>query len=233
MKKNLALVAVLAILGTVSALAQGAQLYVIHGIPGQSVGIDGAPVDVYVNGGLALQNFQYKDIVGPLALPANTYTFEVYLAGSDPAAVNPVLSLTTSLSDGQNVTVIAHLTAANGLALTPFGNDLSPLPKPFLRSSAGNYNLSRVVARHTAAAPVADLLVNGTPAFTVGNGTGASATVYSRPYFFALAATGTTTPVLGPVRLALMDDYVYFIYAVGALADGTFDLILQPINLND
>ncbi|MBN2431654.1 MAG: DUF4397 domain-containing protein [Acidobacteria bacterium] len=232
---SLLLSLMLMVFGAFAVAQEGASVYVIHGIPGESVGIDGAPVDVYVNGGLVLSSFMFRDIAGPLNLPAGSYDIAVYLAGSDPEFDAPVMTLPgAELTDGLNLTIIANLTADGGFVLTPFVNNIMPIYRSFTYSFYwNNPDLSRFVVRHTAQAPTADLLVNNSPAFTVSNGTAASADVRARKYRFAIAATGSFVPVLGPVDLELEDDKAYFAYAVGSLADGTFDLILHTIDLLD
>jgi hypothetical protein len=225
----------LMVFGAFALAQEGATVYVIHGIPGESVGIDGAPVDVYVNGALAIPSFMYKDIVGPLNLPADVYDIAVFLAGADPEFDQPVMTLMgADLTDGLNITIIANLTAEGGFVLSPFVNNIAPIYRSFTYAFYwNNPDLARFVVRHTAQAPTADLLVNNTPAFTLSNGTAAGADVRARTYRLAIAATGSFMPVLGPIDLALENDKAYFAYAVGSLADGTFDLILHTIDLLD
>ena len=50
-----------------------AQVYVTHGLPLAGP----TPVDVYVNGGLAIDDFTFGKTVGPLPLAAATYDIEV------------------------------------------------------------------------------------------------------------------------------------------------------------
>lgn len=233
MKKITLVVTLFSLLLGANALAN-ATVYVIHGIPGQSVGIENAPVDVYVNGGLVLSNFLFRDIAGPLSLPAGTYDIAVYLHGANPAASDPVMTLSAPLTDGQNVSIIAHLTASGGFTLTPFGNNVKSISRStFSRFIYNDDDLSRLAVRHTAQAPEVDLLVNDYPSLTLTNGAGAGAELFARKYNFALAPSGSLTPVYGPLTLELMDDYAYFVYAVGSLADGTFELILQPLPLTN
>ena len=62
-----------------SADGHEAMVSVIHGIPGP----DGLPVDVSVNGACALEGFMFKEIVGPMAMPAGTYEVAISLADAD------------------------------------------------------------------------------------------------------------------------------------------------------
>ena len=59
-------------------------LLAVHGINGKRLGLEESnlPVDVYVNGGYAF-TFEFKDAVGPVALPAGNYKITVNLAGTD------------------------------------------------------------------------------------------------------------------------------------------------------
>ncbi|MFM8894086.1 MAG: hypothetical protein ACKOE2_01620, partial [Actinomycetales bacterium] len=53
------------------------QVYVTHGLPLDSLLGPGAKVDVYVNDGLAIDDFLFGTTVGPLTLPAATYDVEI------------------------------------------------------------------------------------------------------------------------------------------------------------
>jgi hypothetical protein len=80
MRKFALLVAVMAVavLPATGAMAQTSdgQVIVVHGVPDLEV-------DVYVNGDLTLEGFQFGDVAGPLALPEGTYDVEIYAAGAD------------------------------------------------------------------------------------------------------------------------------------------------------
>lgn len=65
----------LALAAPASAQDAGAQVRVLHGIPG-------TPVDVYVNGERALDDFQPGTVTGDLALPAGSYQVAVFPANA-------------------------------------------------------------------------------------------------------------------------------------------------------
>ena len=69
----------LALVPAAAASAQSAdgQVVVVHGVPDLTV-------DVYVNGDLTLENFEFGTVAGPLTLPAGTYDLEIYPADADP-----------------------------------------------------------------------------------------------------------------------------------------------------
>src|SRR5690554_5571160 len=110
MRKSLtAVVAALSLL-VLAALPAAAQhatgtVTVIHGVPGLTV-------DVWVNGQATLEGFESGTITDPLELPAGDYEIEIYPAGTDPAGADPAISGSTSLPQGANATITAHLTEA-------------------------------------------------------------------------------------------------------------------------
>ena len=84
-------------------------LTVNHKINGIPLGLDRAlPVDVYVNGNLTIEDFQFGDSKD-FTLPAGEYSVVVTLAGE----MTPVLSLaSTEIPAGVDVTISAKRTGA-------------------------------------------------------------------------------------------------------------------------
>ena len=103
MKKNtlrmvsFTLITIFLLVSVVPAFAQGnknsAYAYVVHGIPGQDLGLDPAlPVDVSVDGACAIPGFVFGQIVGPVPLPAGDREIAIALANSDePCSNDPIL----------------------------------------------------------------------------------------------------------------------------------------------
>lgn len=165
-----------------TAQQSGASVRVLHGIPG-------TPVDVYVNGERALDDFAPSTITDDLALPAGSYEVAVFPADAADDSGTPVISATLQVPAAGNVSAIAHLDASGTPTITPFVNDVSATP-------AGQ---GRLVVRHTAAAPAVDVLAAGSPVFTnLANPQEASAELPAGTVSAAVAATGTTEPVIGP-----------------------------------
>lgn len=230
MKKRLfwTLLLVLGLAGFASA--GKARVYVVHGIPGLDLGLDPTlPVDVEVNGACAIKNFQFGQVVGPLRLPANTYTVAIRL--HDPTgncggavAIGPV---DLKFEAGLSYTVIAHLTDAGAPTASLFTNDLGP----------NTLGRSRLIVHHTAWAPAVDVTVsrdpnNTRPKLFIGdfaNGDQAMAQFWPGRYYVSLAPAGTVIPVFGPVRLPLRPFNTYLVYAVGSLTNNTFTLIIKPV----
>lgn len=193
--------------------ATDAKLSVLHGVPGLTV-------DVYVNGTLTLDDFEPGDLAGPLDLPAGTYS--VAITASDAAdASSPVLGpIDLPLAEGGNYTAVAHLDADGDPTATLFTNDIS-------QTAAGQ---GRLTVRHVAAAPAVDVLAGGSPVIT--NLSNPDEQVLNLPagtVSAAVAATGTTDPVLGPTDVTIAEGVNTIVYAWGSLADDNLAIAAQTI----
>jgi hypothetical protein len=210
---------------------------VIHGIPGDDIGLDNAlPVDVLVNGELcALTGFVLGDIER-LELPAGTYDVEVRL--SDGACGGPVAIDAPGIEvpAGINATVIAHLDDAGVPSASVFVNDMA--------SAAGGE--ARVTVHHTAAAPTVDVWLTpgegynrigyGDPAVMIdglSNGDAAALDVPARGFVADVYPTGVTQvdAFLYALPADLEAGNLYNVYAIGGLATGGFGFIIdvQPL----
>ena len=191
------------------------QVYVLHGIPG-------VDVDVYVNGDLTLETFSPEDIAGPLELPAGDYDIQIFAAGADPEADEPVIDVAgAAVPGGESVSLIAHLDGEGNPTLSPFVNNLGPIP-------AGS---GRGIVRHTAAAPAVDIVASGAalPGLTnLENGDEAALEVPAGDYPTGIAAAGTTD-VIFEAPLTIEEGIVTIVYAIGSLEDETFGLIAQTL----
>jgi LPXTG-motif cell wall-anchored protein len=197
-----------------SAAAQSGDgtVTVVHGVPD-------LVVDVYVNGDLTLEDFAPSTVTDPITLPAGDYDLAIRPAGA-AADSDPAIQGSTTLPAGANASVVAHLGADGQPTLTVFVNDLSPI-------AAGQ---ARLVVRHTAAAPAVDVLADGAVAFgDLTNPNQATADLPAGTISAAVAAAGTTTPVLGPVDLDLPAGAATIVYAVGSLEDGSLATVVQTI----
>jgi hypothetical protein len=200
-----------------SAQEAGAQVRVLHGIPG-------TPVDVYVNGERALDDFAPGTVTDDLALPAGSYSVAVFAADAADASGTPVIGpVDLAVPASGNVSAIAHLGADGTPTITPFVNDTAP-------AAAGS---GRVVVRHTAAAPAVDVLVGGTPALTnLSNPDEQSAELPAGTISATVAATGTTEPVIGPADVPVVAGQATIVYAIGALEGSTLDVLVQTVALD-
>jgi hypothetical protein len=73
---------------TASADNHEFDISIYHGINGRSLGLSkDLPVDIYVNGDLAIPGVEFKDRI-ETSLPAGEYTFAVNLAGTDTTVMS-------------------------------------------------------------------------------------------------------------------------------------------------
>jgi len=103
--------AALILLPTTAAAETGAQIVVVHGVPGLEV-------DVLVNGATAISNFSFGDVV-VTTLPAGEYTFGVAAAGT----TTPILTRTATLGAGISATIAAYLDGNGDPRLEAFLNE--------------------------------------------------------------------------------------------------------------
>lgn len=215
----------LALAATTPALAS--EIYVVHGIPGQDLGLDPAlPVDVCLaGGGAVLPGVTFGAIAGPLELDPGRYDLEVRLAASTPCTGGLATLTTLLLSVAETSTVVAHLTEEGTPALTKFVNDVRP---------AGQGN-ARVVARHGAGVgPVSiTLRQRGAQAIVpfLDNSDQFAAEVKAGSWAVRIFPFGSPKPVFGPAVLNFAANTVNYAYAVGSLATGSFTVVVQTLPL--
>jgi len=214
------------------SMAEKAKVFVIHGIPGDDLGLDSdLPVDVAVNGACALQAFKFGEVVGPLRLDPGVYNIKISVANADvPCGNDAVIDANVPIMAGENVTIIAHLTEDGAPTASKFTNDASP---------TGNAK-SRVILHHCAAAPVVDaMLMRGNPDLTpinntVGqfkNGDKAAWDTWNGAWTLSFAPFGTGTVVFSK-HLVTKNKRITLAYAVGGIATGTFTVIVKILQFD-
>jgi len=207
-----ALSVALAAAGSASAQEATGSVTVLHGVPGVTV-------DVYVNGAVALESFEFGTVTDPIELPEGDYDIDIRAAGEPDS--DPIISGSTPLPGGANASIIAHLAEDGTPTLSVFVNDTSEV-------AAGDARLS---VRHTAAAPAVDILANDAVLIpALANPDGTSIDIPADTYSVAVAAAGTTDPVLGPLDLSPAAGASTIVYAVGSLADDSLDVLVQSID---
>ncbi|GAB5077410.1 DUF4397 domain-containing protein [Arthrobacter sp. AD-310] len=191
-----------------------ALLSVLHGVPGLTV-------DVWVNGNLTLDDFTPGSLAGPLELPAGAYDIAITAAdatSADNAVIGPV---SIDLDEGGNYTAVAHLSATGAPTASLFENDTKGLR---------NDRKGKLTVRHVAAAPAVDVLANGEPVIQgLTNPDEAVLKLRAGTVSAAVAAAGTTAPVIGPADIAVEGGTNTIVYAWGSLADGTLDVAVQVV----
>jgi hypothetical protein len=197
-----------------AATAGTASLSVLHGVPDLTV-------DVWVDGARTLDDFTPGSLAGPLDLPAGAHTVVITAADAADVSSPAIGPVDVTLDAGTSYTAVAHLDAAGQPTATLFTNDTSPI-------AAGQ---ARLTVRHTAAAPAVDVLAGGSPVITnLSNPDEQSITVPAGTVSAAVAATGTTQPVIGPTDLTLGEGVSTIVYAWGSLDAGNLQLAVQTID---
>jgi hypothetical protein len=221
--------AILPFLAFAQADDDPAQVYVIHGIPGFDLGLEdnSLPVDVLVDDALCLlEGFTFGTIVGPVPLAAGTYNFKISLAnGDDPCSNDAVIEADVPFSEGENATVIAHLTEDFAPTASKFDNDFSS-------TMPGK---ARLIAHHTAAAPTVDvdvrrdapLVSRGLTIEDFTNGDQVAAEIRPGEWNISVLLPDTNVIVFGPTLVELKPFTAYLVYAVGSLDNGTFGYIIN------
>jgi hypothetical protein len=207
-----------------------AQVYVVHGIPGNDLGLDPTlPVDVLVNDALCvLQGFTFGQIEGPLPLDEGTYNLKISLANElEPCANAAVLEADLPFLAGESASVVAYLDESGAPTAGKFVNQLSRT----------GYLKSRLIAQHSAAAPTADVKITrprvpfARPVMITdfSNGEQATADIVAGKVRVSIAPAGSMSPVFGPVELELRPHRAYLVYAVGSVQTGSFTVLVKEV----
>ena len=208
-----------------------AVVYVIHGIPGQDLGLPAdLPVDIALNGACALTGFTFGTITDPIELTPGAYNIKIGVANPDSPCIEPaVIEANLKFAAQSNMTVIAHLTDHLVATASVFSNTVDQCPAVE----------TPLIVHHTAAAPAVDIRAEvPTPfgrralnLFDVTNGTQGVLTTWPRTWAVSISPAGVKTPVFGPVDLDLGAKKAYYLYAVGSLDNGTLTVLQNVIPL--
>jgi hypothetical protein len=194
--------------------ADDAKLSVLHGVPDLTV-------DVWVDGERTLDDFEPGELAGPLDLPAGTYSVAITAADADDDSDPAIGPVDLELEGGTNYTAVAHLKENGDPTATLFTND----------TSATDAGQGRLTVRHVAAAPAVDVLAGGDPVVEdLGNPDEASLDLDAGTIEAAVAAAGTTDPVIGPADVTIEDGTLTIAYAWGSLEDDNVQLATQTIS---
>ena len=232
MLRGIVFVVVCVFLSAPARAQSRAEVFVVHGIPGQDV--SGAPrdlpVDVSVNGACALPNFRYGSVVGPLSFNPGTYRVAVHFPATGSCTSAAVIGpADIPLFAGENSTLLAHLSGSGALTASKFVNDL--------RQTSSSR--ARVVVHHTANAPAVDVylttqfgnaLATRGLATSVINGESATLPVAGQSTQLAITAAGQTAAAFGPVGLGLQPNRAYLLYVVGSLANNSLNIIAKDVS---
>lgn len=191
-------------------------VYAVHGIPG-------TPVDVYVDGERVIDDFAPETTQGPLQLPSGDREVALFPADAPDNTGQPFVEGTAQVPADGNVSLVAHLNEGGEPTLTPYANDVSPVPD----------GQARLVVRHDAAAPAVDVRANGRPVVTGLTNPNEEALVVDAGTVQAdVTLAGTEETVIGPADLPLDSGTATFVHAVGSADQGTLSLVPFTVDLD-
>jgi len=214
---------VLAVAGLAMAQDSGARVRIVHASP------DAPAVDIYVNGGMVLENLPFREYSEYLSLPAGTYTVEIKVTGTNTV----VKQLSVPVQAGKDYTAVAVGYAGGNQP----GFDVMLLEDDNTAPEDGRIKIR--VAHTAPGAPAVDVYVT-TPFETL---TGKQAVLTNVPFKAAsgylsvpigmyqarVAVAGTKTIAIDSHRLATWGGMIRTIIAVDNKGGGApFDLILLP-----
>lgn len=195
-----------------SYAADGAEIYLIQGLPGRSV-------DVAVDGRTVGRDIGTGKVAGPFAVQSGTRK----VTYSDDGEV--LLERVWKVPAGASQDVVLHLPAEEGgkPAITVFRNDLSAVP-------AGKASLT---VAHTARVGKADVRVDGKVLFSdIANGESLNLVVPVQTYKVAIVPAGKAEPVvLGPVSLTVKGGALNRVYAIGDPSKKTMNVAVHVIDV--
>jgi hypothetical protein len=177
-------------------------------------------VDVWVNGERTLDDFTPGTLAGPLALPAGAYELAITASDAADASAAVIGPVSVTLAANGNYTAVANLDAGGNPTANLFTNDVSQI-------AAGK---GKLTVRHAAAAPAVDVLAGGTAVISnLANPNEQTLTLDPGTISAAVAATGTTAPVIGPADVTVSEGTHTIVYAWGSLANNNLQLAVQTI----
>jgi hypothetical protein len=204
--------AVPAVLATQAEAASGGVLYVVQGLPGQSV-------DVQVDGKVVARGVAAAKVVGPFSVPAGQRRITAVAGGKT------LVDRRVAVGAGSNQDVVIHRPAAPTAApvITTYKNKLSAVPK----------DKAAVRVAHTAAVGPADIRVNGKVLFAnVANGESLDVVVPAGTYTVEIVPAGQPGPVvLGPASLPVKAGYLTRVFAIGEPNSKTMNVAVGTIRL--
>lgn len=129
--------------------AKAADVFVVHGIPGDDLGLPTElTVDIAANGGCLLPGASFGDVVGPVEIDPGSYDISISVADEANPCGGPVaVTGEVDIAIAPASIVIAHLDQNGGPTISKFTSKTSEVAP----------DEARLTVYHTAAAPAVDL----------------------------------------------------------------------------
>ena len=215
--RNLVLGAILLLAGVMDASA-ASRVFIVHGVPGVPVDVYASVAGAPIPTSATIAGFQPKQVVAVTA-PAGQFDTRIYGAGANPQTASPVIQvLGATIPDNVELSIVAHLDGSGTLTASVYQNDTGAVAP----------GQARVSVRHTAAAPAVALTAGGIPKLALTNPLSGDLEVPAgRAVPLQLVVPFTTTAITPQVSLTFASGTRYFVYAIGSVAQRTFDFIVH------
>ncbi|WP_432944707.1 DUF4397 domain-containing protein [Kribbella sp. CA-253562] len=204
--------AVAAVFAAPAGAASGGVVYVVQGLPGQTV-------DVRVDGKVVARGVAATKVVGPFSVAAGQRRITAVAGG------RTLVDRQIAVQAGSNQDVVIHRPAAPSAppVITSYPNKLTAVPK----------DKAAVRVAHTAAVGPADIRVNGKVLFAnVANGESLDVVVPAGTYTVDIVPAGANGPVvLGPAQLPVEAGYLTRVFAVGEPNSKTMTVAVATLRL--
>jgi hypothetical protein len=196
--------------------SEGARVRIVHGVS------DAGPLDIYIDGSLALIGILFADTSGDVILPGGEHAFSVVPTGEAPEAA--IAAGTIALSDG-TVAYAALLGTVDSASVGLFEVDVRPLDQGSARF------------RIISGVPDVDQI---TPIFSGGDalseplGFGDAsqyASIDAGTYDLDLLETASGASLLTLPQTPLVEGTTTDLILVGQVGDGTLTALVEPIQV--
>lgn len=193
----------------------GGEIYVVQGLNGETL-------DLSIDGDVVAEDSATKEVTGPIEVSAGDHVFE---AKQDDGT--SVAKAMVEVEEGESLDVIVHLPvdASRDPVVSTFENDLSAIGD----------GQTRLAVAHTAAVGPADVVVNGKVLFSnIASGETLTQVVPAGSYDVKIVPTTEDGPaVLGPVTLSINAGTLTRVFAIGDVATGNMDAVVQEIAIGN
>lgn len=210
---GLAVVAASSLVPQAASAQTGADLTLVHGIPGFTV-------DISVDGTVVIDDFVPGSLANISSFAGQTLSnVTVTDDETGDVLIGPIASLVVPASGSHSI--VAHLDGSNNPTLTTFANNTAPVVQ----------GQSRFTLRHTAGAPAIDLiLADQRPITNLTNPNEAALELPDEELTDAQVAPTGGTAIAQIATLDMAANTNTIVYVVGSTEDDTIDFVVQIVD---
>lgn len=214
--------------GPIHSQDMNAVVYVVHGLPGDDLGLDPTlPIDVSIDGVCTYQGIKFGDILGPIVKAAGTYSLGIGLANPAAPCSLELYKVDVTLLAGENKTIVIHMDEEGAPTAREFANDFSKLKN----------KKARIVMHHAAVAPAVDVSlvrVTGRNPYTIRvdnfkSGDRFLVEILAKRWRLECFLPDMAEPFFSK-KIKFKSWAAYLIFAVGSVETGTFQILTKRIS---